>query len=92
MKTPQNKFYFWPLLFGILILMYVFEFQTEKNLNHYGHLIDRRHLFSLFNELNKTYAVCFRWKVTPSTDICRPSFDNRVFKDNIEPADIKIII
>ena len=29
---------------------------------------------------------------TPSTDICRPSFDNRVFKDNIEPADIKIII
>ena len=28
-KAPQNKFYFWSLLFGILIL-YVFEFQTEK--------------------------------------------------------------
>ena len=32
LKTPQNKYYFWPLLFGILILpvMYVFEFQTER--------------------------------------------------------------
>ena len=30
LKTPQDKFYFWPLLFGILILMYVFQFQTER--------------------------------------------------------------
>ena len=45
-ENPQNKFYFWPLLFSIWIswLMYacISVSNREKNLNHWGHLIDRR--------------------------------------------------
>ena len=61
---------------NINVCMY-FSFKQRKKLEPLG-AFNRQEVFSHYlNNLNKTYTVCFRRKVTPSTDICRPSFDNR---------------
>ena len=66
----------------------------EKNLNHWGHLIDRRRLFLFkFNKLKKNLYSMLSAK-SHSTDLL--IFAGRrltiVFKDAIEAANIKIII
>ena len=63
----------------------------EKNLNHWGHLIDRRCLVIIETNSTKLIQYAFGEKSLHLL-IFAGCHLTIVFKDNIEPANIKIII